>query len=244
MKRSSLVLLAAALAVPACGQGAPKEQKKTAEAEAPAPEQEAPKEVEKPVVDKWQKKLDSRVLADSGLGVGGKLSAFDIINCDTGDEYCQVCKYGSSPKIMAVGTPDDEAFRKDLQDLDAIVKKYGEDKVKAFAVVTDIKDGKAPLPADAAAAQATAKKLKDELRITMPVVIPAAGDDGGNKVWTEYYNVTRSRTVMFADGRNKIHFSAVGPEDWSGLDTALKKVLDEGGEATAEAGAKEKTQQG
>jgi hypothetical protein len=178
-----------------------------------------------PAEAKWQDKLASRKLAASGLDIGSRLSAFEIINCETGEEYCQVCKFGGNPKIMAVGTADDEAFKKDLKDLDAIVQKYGDDKIKAFAVITDIEGGKAVTPKDAKAAQAKADALRKELAITMPIVVPAPEDGGANKIWDEYYNITSSRTVMFADGRNEVKFSAVGPADWSKLDAAISGVV-------------------
>ena len=175
--------------------------------------------------DPWKEKLEARVLADSGLGVGGKLAAFQIVNCDSGEEYCQVCRFGGSPKMMAVGTSDDEAFKKDLKDLDAIAQKYDKQGLKAFAVVTDLADGKATTPSDPAAAQKKAKALKEELGISIPVVVPAPEEGGPNKVWDEYYNITASRTVMFADGKNKVKFSAVGPSDWSKLNEAIVSTL-------------------
>lgn len=225
MRRTSLVL-AALLVLPACDSGkdhvAAKSDPKRAK-----PEQDESKvePEEAPPVDPWQRKLQSRVLADSGLGVGGKLSAFEIVNGESGEQYCQVCRYGSSPKIMAVGRADDEAFHKDLQDLDAIVKKYGEDKIKAFAVITELESGKAITPGDAEAAKKRAGAIKQELDIGMPVVVPAPEEGGTNKVWDEYYNITRSRTVMFADSTNEVKFSAIGPEDWSKLDEAIREVI-------------------
>ena len=44
----------------------------------------------------------------SGARKDGRLTAFDIVNCESGEKYCQVCRFGNSPKIMAVGTADDE----------------------------------------------------------------------------------------------------------------------------------------
>lgn len=182
--------------------------KTTAQAEKPAPE---------------------RVLADSGLGVGGKFQPFDIVNCDSGDQYCQVCKFGGSPKIMAVGTVDDPEFKKDLQNLDALVQKYGEDKVKAFAVVTDIKDGKSTTPvADREALIAKVKAMRTELGVKMPVVVPASEGGAANKEFDDYYNVTKSRTVMFADGRNSVKYSAVAPKDLAELNTAIQSVVGAG----------------
>jgi hypothetical protein len=228
------VLLVTALAVVACDSGGASDAKKvdaSAKKSEPATkvaEGEAAKDAPAEPDDeatKWKQKLDGRVLADSGLGVGGKLSAFDIINCESGEEYCQVCRFGGSPKVMAVGSADDEAFRKDLADLDAIAKKYDDKGLKAFAVVTDLVDGKATTPKDPEAAKAKAKALKEELGIDMPVVVPAPEDGGANKIWNEYYNITASRTVMFADGRNEVKWSGVGPEDWSQLNEAILASL-------------------
>ena len=41
----------------------------------------------------------------------------------------------------------------------------------------------------------------------------------------EYYNITRSRTVMFADGRNAVKYSAVAPADLAELNTAIQGVI-------------------
>jgi hypothetical protein len=172
------------------------------------------------------KPVDDRVLADSGLGVGGKFKPFDIVNCDSGDQYCQVCKFGGSPKIMAVGTIDDPGFKTDLQNLDALVQKYGEDKVKAFAVLTDIKDGKSSTPiADREALIARAKALRSELGVKFPIVVPASEAGAVNKEFDDYYNVTKSRTLMFADGRNSVKYSAVAPADLAALNTAIQDVV-------------------
>jgi hypothetical protein len=164
--------------------------------------------------------------AASGLDVGQRFAAFEIINCESGDQYCQVCKYGPNPKIMAVGTIDDEAFKKDLAALDAMVAKYGEDKVKAFAVIADSKDGALVTPVGSKdELEAKAKALRAELKLTMPVVIPAPKDDGPNGVFEDHYQVKQSRTIMFADGRNKVKYSEVAPSDLSGLDAAIQAVV-------------------
>jgi hypothetical protein len=230
MSRVSL-LLAALLVAPACDGANPADANANADGKQPAPPADpeakagnAPAPA--PAADPWQSKLASRVLADSGLGKDGKLTAFDIVNCESGEQYCQVCRFGGSPKVMAVGSLDDAAFHEDLKDLDAIVKKYGEDKVKAFAVVTEIVDGKGITPKDVEAAKQKANDLRQKLAISFPVVVPAPVEGGGNREWDEYYNITKSRTVMFADGRNTVRWSAVGPEDWSGLNDAIKSVVE------------------
>lgn len=229
MSRVSL-LLAALLVAPACDGPKPTDANAKAEGEQPEPEgapgAKADAPAPAPQADPWQSKLAARVLADSGLGKDGKLTAFDIVNCESGEQYCQVCRFGGSPKLMAVGSLDDAAFHEDLKDLDAIIKKYGEDKVKAFAVITEIVDGKGVTPKDVEAMKKQANELREKLAISFPVVVPAPGDGGGNREWEEYYNITKSRTVMFADGRNTVHWSAVGPEDWSGLNEAIKRVVE------------------
>jgi hypothetical protein len=162
----------------------------------------------------------------SGLALGQKFAAFEIINCDSGDEYCQVCKYGGSPKIMAVGTIDDEGFKQDLKQLDAMVSKYGDDKIKAFAVIASNDNGKLGTPiGNKDELQAKAKALREELGISMPVVIPAPDEGGPNGVFEEHYQIKQSRTIMFADGRNRVKYSAVAPSDYASLDEAIKAAL-------------------
>ncbi len=215
-------ILAVALTTGACDNKAEPAPRApvTAEAAKPAP---APAELAKA---EPAKPADDRVLADSGLGVGGKFKPFEIVNCESGETYCQVCKFGGSPKIMAIGTLDDPEFRNDLQNLDALVQKYGEDKVKAFAVVTDIKDGKSTTPtADREALIAKAKALRTELGVKFPIVVPASEAGAPNKEFDDYYNVTRSRTLMFADGRNSVKYSAVAPTDLAALNTAIQEVV-------------------
>ncbi|MCA9708636.1 MAG: hypothetical protein KDK70_22500 [Myxococcales bacterium] len=229
MSRTSL-LLAALLVVPACDGGTKDDPAKTAKTDDQAKDPPAKAEAEakpapEPAVDPWQQKLAARVLADSGLGKDGKLTAFDIVNCESGEKYCQVCRFGNSPKVMAVGSVDDPAFHEDLKDLDAIVKKYGDDKIKGFAVITEIVDGKGVTPKDIDALQKQANELREKLAVSIPIVVPAPDDSGKNREWDEYYNITKSRTVMFADGRNAVKYSAVGPEDFSELNAAIESVL-------------------
>jgi hypothetical protein len=165
-------------------------------------------------------------VAGGGLAVGQRFAAFEIINCDSGDAYCQVCKYGSIPKIMAVGTIDDEGFKRDLQQLDALVAKHGEDKVKAFAVIASNDNGRLGTPiANKDELQAKAKALREELGIQMPVVIPAPDEGGRNGVFEDHYQIEQSRTIMFADGRNLVKYSAVAPSDLASLDAAIKAAI-------------------
>lgn len=220
---STSTCLALAVLLTACDGGKAEQSSRPSGPEKPAPVAEkAPSPAEKPA--EAEKPADTRVLADSGLGVGGRFKAFDIVNCDTGDKYCQVCKFGGSPKIMAVGTLDDPAFGEDIKNLDALVQKYGEDKLKAFAVVTDIKDGKSVTPTeDREALQARVKALREQLGVKIPVVIPDAAE--GKEAFDDYYNITKSRTLMFADGGNAVKYSGVAPADLADLNAAIQQVL-------------------
>ncbi len=239
MTRTSLLTLAAILA--GCGQAAPKgadDGAKVAQASAAPPsakDAKAPKTAEAPkdaapAADPWKKQLDSRVLADSGLGVGGKLIAFEIRNAATDETYCQVCRYGSRPKIMVAGTPDDPKFQEAVKDVDAIVKKFGQDKVVAFAVASPMKGGKAVTP-PAPERDGFKKEVSDllgKLGVEIPVVIPEPEDGPTNRQWDEYYNITKSPTIMFADGKNTVRYSAAAPDDLADLGAAIEKTVQAG----------------
>lgn len=222
MKRhTTLLLTTLLLGMSACDKPADPEKKSPQAANEPAPEADKPEVA----AEAEPTKPETRTVA-SGLDLGQRFAAFEIVNCDSGDKYCQVCQFGGSPKIMAVGTIDDEQFKKDLQDLDAIVAKYGDDKVKAFAVIAELKDGVLVTPlASKDDLQAKAKALKAELGITMPIVVPAANGEGVNGVFEDHYQVKQSRTIMFADGKNEVTYTAVAPENYQALDEAIKAAL-------------------
>ncbi len=226
-RHSTLLLATLLLGVTACDKGE-KPDGEQAKAEAAKPEAakpEAAKPDEAKPADKPNAKADERTVA-SGLDLDMRFAAFDIINCESGDQYCQVCKYGPSPKIMAVGTIDDDGFKQDLQDLDALVKKYGDDKVKAFAVIADARDGALVTPiANKDELQAKAKALKEELSLSFPIVLPAPKGEDFNGTFEEHYQIKQSRTIMFADGKNKVKYSEVAPADKSKLDEAIKAVV-------------------
>lgn len=221
MKRhTTLLLTTLLLGMAACDKPAEVVEKDPQASNKPAPD------ASKPAVEPAaEAKPEARTVA-SGLDLGMRFAAFDIVNCDSGDKYCQVCKFGGSPKIMAVGTIDDEQFKKDLQDLDAIVAKYGVDKVKAFAVIAESKDGALVTPlASKDDLQARAKALKAELGITMPIVVPAAAGDAVNGVFEDHYQIKQSRTIMFADSKNEVKYTEVAPENYQALDEAIKAAV-------------------
>jgi hypothetical protein len=218
-RQSTLLLATLLLGITACDKP-DKSEDKPAKAEAAAPE--APAEAAEPAAPEAE--AEARTVA-SGLDLDMRFAAFDIINCDSGDRYCQVCKFGSTPKIMAVGTIDDEGFKQDLKDLDELVKKYG-DKVKAFAVIADAHDGALVTPTgNKDELQAKAKALKAELELSFPVVLPAPKDDGLNGIFEDHYQVKLSRTIMFADQKNKVKYSEVAPADKNALDEVVKAVV-------------------
>jgi hypothetical protein len=229
MQRHATLLLATLLlGLPAMGCDKPAEPVQ-AKADAPKPAEPAP-EAAKPdaptPTEAAPAPAPEASTVASGLALGQRFAAFEIINCDSGDEYCQVCKFGGSPKIMAVGTIDDEGFKQDLKALDAMVAKYGEDKIKAFAVIASNESGTLGTPiGNKDELQAKAKALRAELGISMPVVIPAPEAGGPNGVFEDHYQIKQSRTIMFADGRNLVKYSAVAPSDYASLDEAVKAAL-------------------
>jgi hypothetical protein len=221
MKRHSLTLLAAALiTMPGC-------EAQPTEADAEAKRGEEPASASDKIrPEPAAAEPEGEVLA-SGLAVGERFRAFQIVNCESGDEYCQVCKFGPSPKILAAGTFGDEAFKKDLKDIDAILAQYGDDKVKAFAVMGELDGGKLATPTKKRAElEAKAKALKEELGLSYPIVIPASKDGARNEIWEDHYQISRSRTLMLADGRNTVKYSQIAPANLGGLDAAVREVVE------------------
>ena len=44
-------------------------------------------------------------------------------------------------------------------------------------------------------------------------------------MFEEHYQIKQSRTIMFADGRNLVKYSAVAPADYASLDEAVKATI-------------------
>lgn len=187
---------------------------------------EVAKTAEAPKLDPVALAAAARKAGPGGLPVGKRFNAFQIINAATGKEYCQVCRFGSSPKIMATGTVDDPGFKEDLKNIDALLAKYGDDKIKAFAVIAESKGDHLVTPgAGRDELLAKAKALVIELELTYPVVLPAPEGEGRNEVFEDHYNVKDSRTLMFADGGNLVKYNEVAPKDLAGLDKAINEVI-------------------
>jgi peroxiredoxin len=132
--------------------------------------------------------------AQAALKPGDKLQPYEIKNTATGEQYCQVCKYGpKAGKIVAFGKLNDEKFWADLKDLQQLQNKY--EKLGVFAHIIDSTDAKA--------IQEVAKKNG----ITFPVVMGT--DDSVDKI----YKVNgESRVIYYAKQNNEIVWSHVGLE--------------------------------
>ena len=178
--------------------------------------------------------------SSSGLAVGDKIQAFLVKNCDGGDPYCQVCKYGKRPKLISVGDLNDPAWIDDLKAIQLLHEKYSNDGkgLAVFGLAANITDGKAAPEADPQAALEKLKQIKEENHLTFPLVIAENADqvykaqgkaNPGYQIFETYYNVTQSRTVMFGDSSNTVKFSAVLSGDtqqqFAELETLVKKNL-------------------
>jgi len=162
--------------------------------------------------------------AKSGLAVGEKIEAFLVKNCDGGDPYCQVCKYGKRPKLISVGDLDDPAWIQDLKAIQTLHEKYsqGGKGLAVFGLAASIHDGRATPVADTEAALEKLKQVKETNHLTFPLVVAQNADEiykaqnkpnPGYEIFEKYYNVTESRTVMFGDKRNTVKYSAVFASD-------------------------------
>lgn len=158
----------------------------------------------------------------SGLDVGMTMASFDVVDPEDGSRRCQVCTIGAAPKLVAIGLPDDPAFIEDLRDLEAVLAKYGERAPQVFAVLAEARDEALLAPADPAALGEQAKTLRTRARLAMPVLVAATDDDPDP--FTDHYRITKSRTLMLADGENTVTWSQTAPEHLGGLDLALSSL--------------------
>ena len=176
----------------------------------------------------------------SGLAVGDKIQAFLVKNCEGGDPYCQVCKYGKRPKLIVVGDLGDPAWIQDLKAAQVLHEKYSNDGkgLAVFGLAAVIKDGKASPESDPQQALEKLKQIGEANHLTFPLVIAENADavykaqgkpNPGYQIFESYYKVTQSRTVMFGDSSNTVKYSAVlsgdGVSQFSELETVVKKNL-------------------
>src|SRR5579872_5088619 len=134
-------------------------------------------------------------LSHAALKPGDSLTPYTIHNVATGKEYCQVCAYGAKPaKVVAFGKLHDAAFWADLQKLQVL--QTANPKLGVFAQVIDSKNSKT--------IEAEAKKHG----IKFPVVVAVEKD------WDKAYHVKGvSRTIYYAQQKNKIAWTSVGLDD-------------------------------
>lgn len=143
--------------------------------------------------------------ARAELKAGANLAPYEIKNTATGEQYCQMCKYGSKPAtVAAYGKFEDAAFWTDLKTLQAYHEKFPQ--AGFFAQVLDSTDAKA--------IQAKAKAEG----ITFPVVYAA------DKEWNSIYKVDASRTV-YVSKNFKVVYSTVGLDAKPELEARLKSEL-------------------
>ena len=172
----------------------------------------------------------------SGLAVGEKIEAFLVKNCEGGDPYCQVCKYGKRPKLISVGDFSDPSWIQDLKTIQTLHEKYSKDGkgLAVFALAATIQGGKAAPVADPEAALAQLKQIREENHLTFPLVIAQNAEEiykaqgksnPGYQVFENYYKVSESRTLMFGDSSNTVKFNAVLSGDTQKQLTELESVL-------------------
>lgn len=225
MGRSGPLLLTGMLAAVGCsgraGPGAESGPQQTRTAAAPAPREPAPAPARRPATP-----TEATRSVESGLAVGDKLEAFETFDSASGETSCQLCEYEATPKIIVAGTLDDPEFQEDIKDVDAIVAKWGRDRVKAFAVVAMPRDGRLSAPDEVDQELATrVQRLRKLLDVGIPIVIPTAEDGSESSVWEDHYNVTRSRTLIFADERDEVQYSVTAPDHLGPLDQAIREAL-------------------
>lgn len=143
--------------------------------------------------------------------VGDKLKAFIVQNCDSEAKYCQVCKYGGQPTIMAVGQIGDEAFEQDLVRIQDLLSKQKDGGLTAFALLGKLgPEGLAHFE-DEAKALAELKAMRARLGLSYPVVIApkerTKDQARSYQTFNQAYSVTKGRTILFAGANNELVFA-------------------------------------
>jgi hypothetical protein len=179
-----------------------------------------------PASDPWADVLASRVLVEGRLGPGSKLVALETIAEPDAKPVCGPCSLGKTTKLVVAAALDDEAAHETLRDLDAIHRFYADNGLAAVMVLAPRDRDRLITPPDAGAEIGRALALRDRLRLALPVHVPARVDDGGNRVWDEYYAVDRTPLVLLVGPDDRVLFSAAAPPDWAALDQAIVDALD------------------
>ena len=112
----------------------------------------------------------------------------------------------------------------------AIYRFYADNGLAGVVVLAPSDGDRLITPEDPRAVIGRALALRDRLRLATPVHVPARVDDGGNRVWDEYYAVRQSPLVLLVGPDDRVLFSAAAPADWSALDRAIVDALADGAE--------------
>jgi len=176
-----------------------------------------------PASDPWAEVLASRVLVEGRLGPGSKLVALETIADPEAKAGCAACSLGPTTKLVVAASLDDDG--ETLRDLDAIHRFYADNGLAGLVVVAPRGGDRLITPEDPRAAIGRAHALRDRLRLALAVHVPARVDDGGNRVWDEYYAVGRSPLVLLVGPDDRVLFSAAAPPDWAALDQAIVDAL-------------------
>jgi hypothetical protein len=165
-------------------------------------------------------------------GVGDEFKPFIVKNCDTGQQYCQVCAFAGKPTLMAVGDVGDAAFEQDLVRIQKLVS--ANKGVAAFAVVGKVDGSKVSSVDDEKGIAEKLKATKARLGLTFPVVLLASklseSDAKNYAKFSDSYEVQGSRTIMFSSADQKIVYaekieSPRADEQFKMLEETLKKTL-------------------
>ena len=164
-------------------------------------------------------------------GVGDELKAFIMKNCETGQQYCQVCAYSGKPTLMAVADHGDQSFEQDLLRLQKLVDAHADKGLKAFAIVGRLEGGKLTPPDGEEEISAKLKDTRARLGLTIPVgVLPRKGTSSEQRGFADFadsYEISASRTVLFATAENRIVFagSIRSDDQLRALEAAIAKAL-------------------
>lgn len=167
-------------------------------------------------------------------GPGDQLKSFIVQNCETNQQYCQVCAFSGKPIVMIVGDPSDASFEASLTAVQKLMEPHSAKGLRAFAVAGPMKDGKLTTFEDEAKALAELKALRERLGLPFPLtVIPKKLTDKASEDYAKFndaYELAGAPAVMFADAESRVLFSGVldakGREaQLRALEEALAKAL-------------------
>jgi hypothetical protein len=140
---------------------------------------------------------------------------------------CEICRFDQGPKLVVLGAIDDPAWHGALQDLDAIASFYGDDGLGAFAVLGERGSEGVRAAGDPAALRGGIDRLREELRLALPMLAAAGGERGFAE-----YRVGASPTVLLLDGKGVVLWSGIAMKRWGELDAAIVRALGDAAKRT------------